>query len=367
MRKLTLLITGILTFFSFASISSAEYAVVPGPPFERQFLLEALPGESTESSVIIKNLGNEDLELDVYAADATNSNLGTFALTTRSTEQRHIGTWAEFESGTVTVPAQDELTVPFTINVPENATPGNYAGGVAVEASSREINPYDDESAAPEAVSISARIITKLFLSVPGDKIHDYAWTDFSFEQNPKNGHHTFSFGFTNDGNTIVLAEPTITISGFPPTETTELKLPQITLQPGTELSDITKKWENIPVVGLYTANATILFSELDIIRNEKINQQIETRSITINLTPDYIIAIIGGAALILLLILIVVIVRKILFRKSLVRYAVQQGDTLASIAKSRNTDWKKIAKINKIKSPYTITVGQKLLVPPGK
>lgn len=44
--------------------------------------------------------------------------------------------------------------------------------------------------------------------------------------------------------------------------------------------------------------------------------------------------------------------------------YMVKAGDTLSKIGKQLNMDWKEIAALNKLKSPYTIRVGQVLKIP---
>ena len=44
--------------------------------------------------------------------------------------------------------------------------------------------------------------------------------------------------------------------------------------------------------------------------------------------------------------------------------YTVKAGDTLSKIGKQLNMDWKEIAELNKLKSPYTIRVGQVLKIP---
>lgn len=44
--------------------------------------------------------------------------------------------------------------------------------------------------------------------------------------------------------------------------------------------------------------------------------------------------------------------------------YTVSSGDSLSKIAKKYGIDWKDIAIVNKIGSPYTIYVGQKLIIP---
>ena len=44
--------------------------------------------------------------------------------------------------------------------------------------------------------------------------------------------------------------------------------------------------------------------------------------------------------------------------------YIVQSGETLEQIAKKYRISWKNLAKMNKIKPPYTIKGGQKIIVP---
>ena len=50
---------------------------------------------------------------------------------------------------------------------------------------------------------------------------------------------------------------------------------------------------------------------------------------------------------------------------KNAKEYIVKTGDTLLSIANKRDMGWRFLAKMNKIKAPYSIAKGDKLLVPP--
>lgn len=47
--------------------------------------------------------------------------------------------------------------------------------------------------------------------------------------------------------------------------------------------------------------------------------------------------------------------------------YIVKGGDTLSSIARRHELDVKEVAKLNKIRSPYTLSIGQRLVLPGGK
>ncbi len=44
--------------------------------------------------------------------------------------------------------------------------------------------------------------------------------------------------------------------------------------------------------------------------------------------------------------------------------YTVQSGDTLFEIGQKFGVDWKKIAEINNLEAPYSLTVGKTLLIP---
>jgi len=45
-------------------------------------------------------------------------------------------------------------------------------------------------------------------------------------------------------------------------------------------------------------------------------------------------------------------------------KYTVKEGDTLYSIADALNLDWKELASLNNIESPYDLTIGQELKLP---
>lgn len=366
MKKLLSTLLGLALFLAIAPLTHAEFTVVPSAPHERQFNFEIPPGQSQTASIVIKNLGSNTLTVSTYSADGTNSSQGTFALTSRSREQRHIGNWVTFAEPTITIPPRTDVTVPFSIGVPDNATPGNYGGGIAVEATSAELSGNDplNENG---AVTTAARIFVRTFVNVPGERVNDYEWTDFGFNGKTDIKKPYFRFSFKNNGNTIVIAEPSIDLSGFPPIQETTLKLPEITIQPGTALENIELRWDDQPSFGYYNATANVKFSEFDIVANEKTNVRVLQQKMGINLTPPYITAIILVA---LLLLIVVVLYRVISMRQLRARstsYKVKQGESITSIAEDYDINWKKLAKLNKIKRPYTLKVGQIILVPPKK
>ncbi len=364
MKKLLILTIGITSFLNYTIFASADYTVVPAPPYERQFNIEAEPGSKQSASVIIKNIGNKAVRLNLYGADATQSAQGTFALTTNTTEQRHIGTWITFEKPEITVPAGEEITVPFILQIPDSTTPGSYAGGIAVE----NMNGFNGETTKETpSVSISSRFIVRIYVSIPGEKIHQYKWKDFSYSYSNENNHAKFTFDISNTGNTIILVDPKVELDGFPSLKQPIIELPTATIQPGTQSQKIDLRLTEKPPAGFYLATGTLTFSELDIVNNKKINSKTESRQFMINLTPWYFIAIIIIVILALILTPLILYFRYKTYYKKCVSYTVAENDTVITIANKRGVKWKKITKLNKLKPPYTLKVGQHILIPPKK
>jgi hypothetical protein len=344
----------------------AGFSITPSDPNLRLFNLEIAPGAEKQASVLIENVSDEPITLSVYGADGTQSNQGTFALTTRASEQKHIGIWVSFTGESVTIEPHRNKEVGFTVKVPVTATPGIYSGGIAAEQGGNGSNGA--VTGGGNAISISARIVVKMFVTVPGEKINRYEWTDFYFKPSNNGNPGTFNLSYKNTGNTIITADQEVTVKGFPGKEQTFKLTPAMLLQ--GSIVDIPFKWENEPYFGYYSATATTTFSEYDITSNTKVNSKVETRIIPVYVplkthTIEGQIAVgIMVAAGMLLVIIALIIVLNISFRKKCLPYVVGEGDTIATIAEKCKVNWKKLVKVNKLKAPYTIKPGQKILAP---
>jgi len=96
------------------------------------------PGEVVEDHVVIDNYGDEPLTVVLYAADARPAD-GAFDVTAMDERDREVGAWTALGRELVEIPARGEVVVPVTIRVPDDATPGDHAGGIlAARRSSAE-------------------------------------------------------------------------------------------------------------------------------------------------------------------------------------------------------------------------------------
>lgn len=350
-----------IIFFCFTATAYASINFYPEKSELRQLSFELGPNESKRNSVVVENITDKTITVDLYGADGTQSNLGTFALSLRSFESNHIGNWITLDESTIQLEPRGKQVIPFTIKLPEKPTPGVYSGGIAAEL----INTDKNEQSGT-GVTTTARNVIKIFVSVPGEIQHSFEWKDFSYEPKTETSKAKFHLSYKNTGNTIIIAEQKIELKGIPALKFPTFDLATANILQGREIN-VNKKWADPPYFGFYKAYATVTFSEYDIINNKKIRGETITRVININFLPLIETVIILLLTLVLVIFLINKAIKDTKLRKSLKNYKVAKDETLQSIAEKTGTNWKIIAKINKLKPPYTIIPGQKILLPPVK
>jgi len=105
----------------------------PGHP-SRVFVKPTLiPGQPYADSVTVANFTSAPLTFNLYAADAFNIAGGGLSLRRPTDPQLGIGAWTTLATDRITVPARQQVDVPFTITPPANATPGDHVGGIVAE------------------------------------------------------------------------------------------------------------------------------------------------------------------------------------------------------------------------------------------
>lgn len=364
MKKFASIITLLLTLAASVPVTQAGFSMVTSSSdTRRQFNYELKPGETKKDSIIIENNNENDLTLLLYGADATHSNQGSFALVNRTATQRTVGSWVKFEESTVTLKGGEKKEIPFTISMPDKVTPGNYAGGIAAETTTVQNQNTDQKKPNTGAgVVISSRLVVKLFISVPGEKSVKYDWTDFTRTVTP-NAKQRFVLSYANDGNAAITVEPKIELSNLFGGGSQEIKIPGTTLLQNEKVT-IPYDWDKTPLFGFFTAKASTTFWEYDVVNNQNINPQVMTKTITFWIIPWNIAAVVIFVIATLLIFVVSKTVSMQKLKKSSKSYEVREDETLVGIAEKAGINWKKLAKLNKLKPPYTIKKGQRLQVP---
>jgi len=377
-QKITLLVVGLILT---TNMASASFTAHKEKNEYSPFSFELSAGSVASDTIIVENLGDEDAILNIYGADAKQSSTGSFALSTQNDEQTTAGKWISFKDSQINVRPHEKKTILFTVTVPENTPPGSYAGGIAVETIALK-----NEGSSGPTLSVISRFATPVYIQIPGAKKYDAQWSDFSYHVDANNINR-FDFSFKNEGNTSIVAESKLEIFGYPDGNSVEIpavsdeetkaalllkrnenivKLSDISLNQNDSIT-VSSFWKKKPLFGNYTARGTVTLYEYDIKSGKKINPETITKEINFTIIDWKIVV----AILSLLAIIIGTTLYKTLKMHSLKKisknYVVKEDDTLENISKKAGVNWKLVAKLNKLKPPYTLQKGQNISLPSKK
>lgn len=168
------------------------------------------PGATLKDELVVTNHGEQPLALDVYAADGYTTTAGRLDALTRDTASSAVGTWLEPGVGRLRLAPGESETVPFTIRVPDDATPGDHAGAVLT---SRTVTAQDS------GLDYEARSGIRVHLRVAGDLAPRLTVTGAHVEyHHPPNpfglGDATVTYTVRNEGNVRLAARQQVSVAG---------------------------------------------------------------------------------------------------------------------------------------------------------
>lgn len=230
------------------------------PDGRTRFELDADPGATLTEHVLITNSSTEEREFAVYGADAFNTSTGGYDVLAAAEVSTDVGSWVSVEAPTVTIPALSTAVVPFTVTVPDAATPGDHPGGVVV-------SPVRLQEA-DNGVVVDTRIAVRLAVRVAGEIAPalevrglsaSFAGSWVPFGSAPA----TITYEVVNTGNVMVTGEPRIRVTGpFGVTlaevdaDETRQVLPGDSFTVTTELADVEPLVLNTAIVDVTMAFA---------------------------------------------------------------------------------------------------------------
>lgn len=183
------------------------WGVVPatpdGTPDSRvSFRYNLAPGGTVSDQALVVNESAEPITFRVLASDGVTSASGAFDVLPSDEKPVDVGSWVTIQDS-VEVPAGGAVLIPFTIAVPENATPGDHPGGIVVT-----LTQTVTEGEGPQ-VGLDTRVGVRIHLRVSGDIVPAVTIRDlkanYEFSINPfAPGRMHVSYTVTNDGNVRV-------------------------------------------------------------------------------------------------------------------------------------------------------------------
>lgn len=217
-----------------AADQTPTFAVQPsgksGPDKRVRFDYQVAPGTTITDHVSVLNYSKSPVTLRVYAADATaDYGTGSFTLIGADRASTDLGAWTSVGGAksacpagsgaeqaacaaklgrTVTVGAGKLVTLPFTVAVPRNATPGDHSAGIVAGL-----------RIASKTVTTEQRVGARVYVRVKG-KLRPHLTASgvvggFTGTANPV-GRGTASIGFdlANTGNVRLNATPYVHLTG---------------------------------------------------------------------------------------------------------------------------------------------------------
>jgi nucleoid-associated protein YgaU len=358
-KLMTILFCSVLLLTAGVYSASANYSITNSVDYPLNFILDR--GESTSSKVIINNSSQEKKSYLMKAVDGVRTSSGNLAAKAPWSEQAGPGLWTQFDEEISTLDAGERRLVSFTIKIPGHAQPGTYPGFFTMqEHKTAETGTTTTEIA---SATLNTRYAYPFTINIPGEKITDFEF--ISFEYLKINDDHLFETAFSNNGTTNIEVKLEITVKDTFGSEYEKIT-DKILLYSGENCKK-TYHLSKKPLIGMFTADLKLDYSKKDLFNNTETFLDTITSSASFTVIPwaTIVIVIILLAAAFIIPVIIHHKNKKLLSK--CVSYTVKENDSLAGIAKSLNVNWKIIAGINKIEPPYTISAGQKILIPPKK
>ncbi|MDP9797239.1 hypothetical protein J2S43_005751 [Catenuloplanes nepalensis] len=175
---------------------SVAPATEQGGAKRASFGFEADPGRELRDSVVVTNFSGAQVTFKLYANDAVNTPTGGFDLLAGDKKPTDVGAWIRLAEDSVTIPAGGSATVPFTLTVPANGTPGDHTGGIVAALVPAGNGP----------VTVENRVGTRVYLRVHGALVPQLTVTSLTVRHHGRfnpfaGGDVTAQYTIRNTGN----------------------------------------------------------------------------------------------------------------------------------------------------------------------
>ncbi|KAA9110665.1 DUF916 domain-containing protein [Microbacterium rhizomatis] len=223
--RLAAVIAASLALVGLTGVSPALAATTPGPDDvtwgvrtgdtaqsagRQNYDITVDPGGRIDDAIIISNYNDSPLELDLYAADGFTNTSGELDAAPLAQTPKGVGVWVTFAASHVSVPAGQALSVPFSVAVPADVTPGDYGGAVLTVLT---------RTATTTGITVDRRLGIRMHVRVTGDLAPALSieglQVEYSGSLNPfAMGAATITYTLRNTGNVRLSAEQSIVLTG---------------------------------------------------------------------------------------------------------------------------------------------------------
>jgi hypothetical protein len=221
----------------------------PDNPTTRAYFIRSVPrGGAFADSVIVTNSGAKAVTLRVYPVDGLTGATSGVVYGNRQDKLHGAGLWVTPATTTVTVPANSQLNVGFTLHVPNNATIGQHLAGLALE------DVRAGKSAGRFSVTEVLRTVVGIEVTVPGPSLLHLNLESFAIAPIQGTTYPSVVINLANTGTN--LCKPTLAVALTGPGGVQRATRRLDTVLPGSSIP-YPFVWPHSLSAGNYTANIT--------------------------------------------------------------------------------------------------------------
>lgn len=339
----------------------------PGAPRDNEprsrsiFIHTIDAGKSARDKVLVSNRSDKKQSVELYAVDAITTNTGAFTCRQKAEKSLDAGTWINLSKSEVTLSPRTTELVDFSIAVPKKTDVGEHNACIVFAAK-------DDVEKVGGSLTIRTRSAIRVAITIPGELKRGVNIQSFDVKQN--NDVQTFTVLMRNTGN--VSADTNVDVqmkSLFGKVAYTNHGQYPVLSGNSLEVNYDNKKtpfWG-----GFYLADATLSYNKDANKWDTKAKNTLQTEK-----SGTKIIFVIPQLPAIIVYFIVILAVSGVVaywwFEKRKVQlildtwqhHKIKKGDTLDSLSTERKANWHLVAKVNKLKAPYTLKVGDSILLP---
>jgi len=135
----------------------------PRQPDQRTWFIYTLkPSTTIEDWVAVTNFSLTPLRINLYGRDAVESPTGGFDVQLFAQRPVQVGRWIHLQVSSVVVDPRKAVIVPFTITVPQDASPGDHAGGIVASVTRTAIGAHGAQ------VRVEQRVGVRVYARIAG-------------------------------------------------------------------------------------------------------------------------------------------------------------------------------------------------------
>jgi hypothetical protein len=141
----------------------ARFDAVKDNPDSQRFVYTLNAGETKEDNARISNDSNNEEKVEVMSRDGEITSDGALAIISNSLQNTQAGKWIQLDQKDYTIPAKNNVKVPFKISVPAGTPSGEYYAGLSV----MEVGSGGTAQGGGN-VAVKTRVAVKVFILVKG-------------------------------------------------------------------------------------------------------------------------------------------------------------------------------------------------------